>query len=185
MGTIPTISTFTAGAVLTAAQLNGIKSAIDFWALTPRCYAYATGTITLTTATYTVVPLGAEVFDIVQSGDSPSHDNTTNNSRIYARTSGKYQISGQVTYAANATGARYIVIKKNAAGAIGSGTDLYSKATAAASTSTSVDAATIEVDLTAGDYIEMFGYQSSGGNLNVNTSSGAADSFLRMALSGT
>ena len=35
MGTIPTITTFTAGAVLTATQMNNMKAVADFWALTP------------------------------------------------------------------------------------------------------------------------------------------------------
>ena len=38
MGTIPTIATATAGTVGTAAYMNSIKAANDFWALTPRAY---------------------------------------------------------------------------------------------------------------------------------------------------
>ena len=184
MGTIPTITTFTAGAVLTAAQLNNMKAVSDFWALTPRCYAYQTAAQTLTTAVAAAIVLETEVYDIVQSGDSPSHDLVTNNSRVHVRTTGKYEVSGQVYYATNATGTRSAEIRLNAAGAIGGGTRLsLNQQTAVSGVGTPATAPPIEAALSAGDYVEIFGTQTSGGNLN--TAGGSGLTFLRIRLTGS
>ena len=114
MGTIPTITTFTAGATLTAANLNAIKAAVDFWALTPRALATDTSGFSVPNNSDTVVPLPGETYDIVQSGDTPMHDTSTNNSRVVIRTSGKYSILGALSFANNASGSpRRIKIRKN------------------------------------------------------------------------
>lgn len=181
MGTIPTVATISAGAVVTSTYLNSLKAAVDFWALTPRCYAYQTSTSSPATSTGTVLPMQAEVFDIVQSGDSPMHDNSTNNSRVYVRTSGKYIISGQVTFANNSTGIRQAYVRLNAAGSPGGGSQLtLANAPALTAVPTSVPIPTVTVPLTAGDYIELFGWQNSGGSLA--TVAGQGSTFLSLVL---
>ena len=97
MGTIPTFPTITAGTELTAAHLASMKAVADFWALTPRGYAYQDTLATATTAVSLVMPLQAEIYDIVQSGDSPMHDNSTNNSRVVARTGADHQKAADST----------------------------------------------------------------------------------------
>lgn len=186
MGTIPTIPTHPAGVEVTSTYLNSIKAANDFWASTPRCYAYQSAALTMgTSATWYLVALAAEIYDIVQSGDSPMHDTATNNSRIYVRTSGKYEIAGAMEFVANGTGGRTLKVNKNSAGSESGGTLLVtqSQGTAGASLVTSVALPTIEVDLVAGDYIEMFSRQQSGGSLN--STPGAAQTWLRMKLTGS
>ena len=121
MGTIPTISTFTAGAVLTATQQNNIKAAVDFWAAPPMVYAWNSAGITTANSTSTLVALDSTVYDIRQSGDTAQHDNTTNNSRLFIRTSAKYRIYAQVQFATNATGNRVITVRKNSGGSISMG----------------------------------------------------------------
>ena len=186
MGTIPTIATLASGAVVTSAYLNAIKAQNDFWALTPRCYAYQTSATALTTAgNPQVIGLDTEVYDIVQSGDSPMHDNATNNSRIVARTAGKYEIAAQVVFNNNATGARSGYIRLNAAGSWTGGT-LLSQSTQQAVTggfATAIVMPVIEVALNAGDYVELFGYQAS--TITLNTSTGLGITFLRMKLTGS
>lgn len=186
MGTIPTISTFTAGAVLTATQLNTMKAASDFWALTPRAYVYqsAVTSIANSAASWTLLPMQAEVFDIVQSGDSPMHDTTTDPSRIYIRTTGKYEINGQVQFVTNATGYRAVQVRLNSAGSSSGGSQISLTYVDASSTTVcSVPIPTTEVSLTAGDYVELFAQQNSGGALN--TIAGAGVTFLRVKLSGS
>ena len=178
MGTIPTIPTFTAGAVLTAAQLNNMKAVSDFWALTPRCSAYPTAAQSVTTNAWLSIALTAEVYDIVQSGDAASHDNATNNSRIYARTTGKYEVTGQVAFVSNATGYRMARVLQN-----GSTVLIESHQSAVSGVSTSVPIPPVEFALTAGDYIEMQGYQTTGGALD--TLQGVRNTFLRMKLTGS
>ena len=186
MGTIPTISTFTAGAVLTATQLNAMKAASDFWALTPRAYVYqsAVTSIANSAASWTLLPFQAEVFDIVQSGDSPMHDTATDPSRVYIRTTGKYEINGQVQVVTNATGYRAIQTRLNAAGSSSGGSQISLTYVDASSTTVcSVPIPTVEVSLTAGDYVEAFAQQNSGTALNTIVGSGV--SFLRVKLSGS
>ena len=186
MGTIPTIATISSGAVVTAAYLNSVKAASDFWALTPRCSVYANAALSVPNgaATWTVVPFAAETFDIVQSGDSPSHDNTTNNSRVYFRTPGKYEINGQPQIALNSVGYRSVQVRLNAAGSGTGGTQLAVNTVDASSAAlVSLPIPTVEYDVAAGDYVEMFVQQNSGGALN--TIAGQGITFLRIKLVGT
>lgn len=184
MGTIPTIPSFSAGAVLTAAQMNNVKAVSDFWALTPRCSVYQSAPQSIPNSTVTAIAFDVEVYDIVQSGDSPSHDNTTNNTRVYIRTTGKYEISGQVYYASNATGVRLADIRLNAAGSGAGGTRLVLNQNSPLSgVGTPVACVPIEASLTAGDYVEIFGQQTSGGALN--TAGGLGLTFLRIRLTGS
>lgn len=180
MGAVPTIATWSPG-VLTTAHLNSIKAAVDFLQSPPQCSAYHSTLSSLTSGTTTVIPLQSEFYDVVQSGDSPMHDNSTNNSRIVARTAGKYEISGQLGFASNATGVRSAVIKINAAGNPASGTSVMSPQVAALSSATTVVAIPVKtVQLAVGDYIEMFGLQTSGGALNTAPGTGGDTTFLQM-----
>lgn len=169
MGTIPSFPTFTAGEIPTAAKLTMIKTAGDFWALTPRCGVVANAAQSIATSPTVFVLFtawNAETFDIVQSGDSPMHDTVTNPERIFIRTTGKYQISGQVTFDANATGFRSLMLRANSGGSPAGGTTLYSTSQGAgASGRTSVPISPVVTPLSAGDYIEVFVLQNSGAAL--------------------
>lgn len=180
MGTVPTFPSFAAGEIPTAAKLNLMKAAVDFTQTPPQCYAHqASATTTLTNNVYTLVSLDGELFDIVQSGDSPSHDLVTTNSRIYVRTAGKYEISGQLMFAANTTGARNGNIRMNAAGVNTGGSSLYTGTTTPVTgTVTALPLPQLVLPFLAGDYIELFGFQNSGGGLA--TVAGQGNTFLRM-----
>ena len=186
MGVIPTIATATAGTVATAAYMNSIKAANDFWALTPRAYVYQSSVTSVanSAATWTLLPFQAEVFDIVQSGDSPMHDTTTDPSRVYIRTTGKYEINGQVQIVLNSVGYRAAQVRLNAAGSGSGGTQLALNVVDASSAAlVSLPIPTVEVSLTEGDYVEAFAQQNSGGALN--TIVGAGVTFLRVKLTGS
>lgn len=184
MGTIPVGPTFTAGQKLTAANLNAMNDAQVFWALTPRCYAYQGSAQTLTTGVSTLITFDSEVYDIVQSGDTPAHDNTTNNSRIFARTTGKYDIRAQVMFGNNATGSRILQVRLNSAGSSVGGTQIAQTSQGAVSgASTSVPLLIPSYPLSAGDYIELFASQASGGNLALNV--GQMNTFLGIRLDGS
>ena len=186
MGVIPTIATATAGTVGTAAYMNSIKAASDFWALTPRAYVYQSSVTSIanSAASWTLLPMQAEVFDIVQSGDSPMHDTATDPSRVYIRTTGKYEINGQVQIVLNSVGYRAAQVRLNAAGSGSGGTQLALNVVDASSAAlVSLPIPTVEVALTAGDYVEAFAQQNSGGALNTIVGSGV--SFLRVKLSGS
>lgn len=184
MGTIPTWPTITTGQYVTSTVMNQYRDAGNFWARTPRCYAYESTAQTTTTGTWLLVALASEIYDIVQSGDSPSHDNTTNNSRIYIRTTGIYEITGQAQFVANSSGARQATIRLNSGGVSTGGTIIIQNTQSNAGTlTTSVSMTTVEASLTAGDYLEMFAWQNSGGNLD--TLAGYSATFMRMKLTGS
>lgn len=183
MGKIPNAPTWRAGYPVTADICNQQRDAMNFWALTPRCYAYQATAQSLTSGTYTAITLDSEVYDIVQSGDTPMHDTVTNNTRIYIRTAGKYEISGQVQFVSNATGNRQCSVNLNAAGTWSTGTALAQNIQAPVSGGTSsVTIPKVEAALSEGDYVEIFGYQNSGGSLN--TVPGLGITILRVNLTG-
>lgn len=176
MGTVPVRPTFVAGAVLTAAQLNAFGDVLDFMLESPRALGYQTTATTLTTSG-TVYPIAfdAELFDVVQSGDGLM----VQGSRIYARTAGKYRIGGQIAYTSNATGIRALNIRLNAAGNPASGTLIYSMQVQALTSGTSVVAGEPTLyPMAVGDYVELFGQQTSGGSLT--TSVGVNNTFMWM-----
>ena len=185
MGTIPTRAAFVAGAKLLAAQLNEMRSVDDFWALTPRCSVYQSAAQSVpTSGTWALGAFDSEVYDIVQSGDSPSHDNVTLNSRIVFRTPGKYEICGQYQAATNVTGYRAVQIRLNAAGNVAAGTLVTTNQQGPVTgASTSVPMVPVELAVVSGDYIETFFLQTSGGALNTVPGSGVT--FMRAKLTGT
>ena len=118
----------------------------------------------ISNATATAITFNSEVFDT-----DGFHDNSTNNSRITIPSgkAGKYLLIAQVSFAANATGARIIKLYKN-----GTLLQLASVTSAAPSTDFTVLTGTNIVSASVGDYFELFAEQSSGGNLNLNNSAG-------------
>lgn len=182
MGTIPAFPAFTAGEIPTAAKMNQAKTAGDFWALTPRCSVYANATQSINNTAYVLVTAwDNELYDIVQSGDSPMHDTVTNPERLYIRTTGKYLVSGQIVFASNATGYRGLNLRLNSAGNPASGTSLvFSQQGAINGADTSVMVPPVVWAFSAGDYLEVFARQNSAGALNL--SAGRSVTFLTVKL---
>lgn len=162
MGTIPSYPLFVPLEIPTAAKLNQIKTAGDFWATAPQVYAYQTATTNFATSgTYALVAFDTEIYDT-----DTMHDLVTNPSRIICQTAGKLRFGGQMTFAANATGVRQLSIRKNAAGSVVGGTQVGSMTMPAVSGSaTTVMIEPFLIPMSIGDYIEVFGNQTSGGAL--------------------
>lgn len=176
MAAVPVETDVTVGQRLTAALWNeDVVAAIDFLLSPPNAQAYASAATVLTTATYGVVAFASEEAD-----NDVMHDNATNNSRVVAKTAGTYLVAASCQIANSATGIRRFQLRKNAAGASGSGTAVLgpiSDSNPTAGTSVGLVGSRL-ITLAANDYLEMFAYQSSGGNLNVNA--GAEATFLHM-----
>jgi hypothetical protein len=161
VGTIPTPPTFTAGQILTAAQLSQIVAVQNFWASPPQCQGYNSGGTSLGNGATVTVPLASEYYDVVQSGDTPMHDNVTNNTRITCRTAGKYQVDGYLSFQSNATGLRRLDIIVNGV------TQVQATSPAVSGASTNIQAS-VTVPLSVGDYVELAAFQTSGGTLALN-----------------
>ena len=141
-----------------------ISDGISNWLITGqvkglfRASAFNSTTQTLTTATQTALTLDSEDYDV---GNMHSVSVNTSRMTIPAGGAGTYLINALSSYAANASGARVLSLYKNGS--------LLTKGASftpinGASTLTGV-AATAMAVLAAGDYIEAFGYQDTGGNL--------------------
>lgn len=115
----------------------------------------------IATATLTAVLFNGETFDT-----DGFHDNVTNPSRmtVPAGLGGYYLLRGSGVWVANATGNREMFWKVNGTtfqpgsnrnGTLGGTDAVY------------MSAPTLVVLLAAGDFVELFGYQTSGGNLDL------------------
>lgn len=123
--------------------------------------AYASTAQSLTSGTATALNFDSETFDT-----AGFHDTVTNPSRftIPAGAAGTYVVVGGVGFAANATGTRAARIHVN--GVVGAITSVEADRTAGLPTRLTVSDVLV---LAAGDYVELAGYQLSGGALNTET----------------
>jgi hypothetical protein len=105
---------------------------------------------------YTTAPWQSSGFD-----NWAGHSNTTNNTRYVIPVAGIYQLSGALTWAANATGVRAAEFMKNGT-ALG-GSNLYMPASSSNFFTVSLPA--YFVQCVVGDYLEIGGFQNSGAPL--------------------
>lgn len=163
MGTVPTPFHFTALTVPTAANMNaGIEDALAFLLTPPQAHVYHSADRTLTTATWTLA-----IFDSETADTDAMHSTSSNTSRLVCKTAGTYLVAAQVYFAPNATGGRGVNITKNGAGTRSSTSPIVSDGFSAGVNNTNqLVSVTALVSLAVNDYVELFVYQSSGGNLN-------------------
>ena len=134
----------------------------------------ATSSQSIATATETAVQLNAESYDV-----SGWHDNATNNTRVTPGKTGYFEVHAGTRFAANGTGARSLRVKKNGTTRVLLGGP---EPTVGASEVHVVNASdTIRLD-NASDYLELYAYQTSGGNLDVAADDSA--SFLTVIFRG-
>jgi hypothetical protein len=115
-----------------------------------------TGAQTLTTSTATFINFDAEVFDI-----GGYHDNVTNNSRftVPAGKAGYYLLVASINFASSAAGLRYVTLYKN-----GSSINYSVRTSGISGAQMWVPVSGIAYGA-VGDYFQVEGFQSSGGNL--------------------
>jgi hypothetical protein len=115
-----------------------------------------------TLITGTLTPI---TFDLEHYDSDNIHDNVTDNTRLTCKTAGTYLIGGCIAFAANATGARIVMVSFN-------GTGVYlvdgrmSASPAGVESGVNVNCV---YPLAINNYVELIAYQSSGGNLNVQS----------------
>lgn len=121
----------------------------------PCARAYKTGSQTLATATNTAVTFDAEEFD---TGSIWSSSAST---KFYAPTAGYYRFSYVCWWNSSAAGLRRSWVYKN-----GSGTDYgWDQRPPVGAGDGAVTNGSDIVQMAAGDYLELYGMQNSGGNL--------------------
>lgn len=159
MPTVPAVPTFATG-ILTTSQMNQIRDALTFALAPPKAR--------LRQATLQSVPnnaFTAIAFETEDNDSANGHDNAVNNSRYTVQYPGWYLVSGGIGFAASATGNRAVDIRVNGSMANGSQTNV--PALAGGST-TQVSLSSELVYLTVLDYVEIFGFQNTGGSLNTS-----------------
>lgn len=130
------------------------------------CYKNANQTVS--TATFTAVTFQVEDFDT-----DAFHSTSTNTSRFTIPTGkgGKYLVSGVLAYSANVTGQRNTVVYKNGS--------VVNYGTANQAINSTVYGSYVPIsfvlNLVAGDYVEIFAFQTSGGNLDVTFGGSGAE----------
>lgn len=126
--------------------------------------AHNTGAQSIPSATWTAVTLASEVWDT-----DNFHSTASNTSRmtIPAGLGGKYRATAGTAFDAGGTGDRYIAIRVNGAVLTG-GSTVDVRAPHASLTADR--SGSLDVDVVAGDYVELYVYQDSGGALNVQRS---------------
>lgn len=114
---------------------------------------------TLANSTFTTIALDAE--DIDEGG---WHSTTVNNSRVTVASVGDYSVAAVLEFFPHATGSRFLYVYVN--------TTLKLRVNCAANTGSQTTILHVSdiLTLSAGDYVEMKGFQSSGGNLNAGGS---------------
>jgi hypothetical protein len=168
---VPNPRTFVAGEFETAAYFNMLRDAINFLANPPLAVLYQQTTQSIGNGIFTSLSLDATVQDFYGM-----HSNSTNNSRATAIVAGTYEVSGTVAWPSNSTGARGCRIAKN-------GTAVLGSASFTGTTNGDVYAITtpeFQVQLNVGDYLEVQGFQSSGGSLSTNVAASDVRSSMNV-----
>lgn len=126
--------------------------------LTPACRVYHNAAQSIASGSFVPLTFNSERFDT-----DNMHSTVTNPGRITFTTAGLYLVGGNIEFAGNAVGTRGMAI-------------LHSGTTYIASILQDIDAATThELNIsavyafTAGQYVELWAGQTSGGALNVNS----------------
>lgn len=125
--------------------------------------------IAIVTSTVTTPTFNTERWDT-----NETHDTTTNPSRLTCQTAGLYLIIANIEFDANATGHRMIRLRLNATTNIAR---TETPAVATAATTTNIIVSTI-YNLAVSDFIEVQVFQTSGGNLNINTTTYSPDLMM-------
>jgi hypothetical protein len=172
---VPTSHDFPDG-VSTTSELNAfVRDPLDFLLTRPfGMFRAPTAGQTVATGVMTAITFDEEVYDIPEG-----HSTSTNSSRYYATYAGWYQLQGGTGWSSNTVnrrGGRWAVN-----GVEVYGTGVYLPATTGGSCE--VPMKMFYVYLNVGDYVELYGYQDSGGNLNTANLTDTACAMMIMWVS--
>jgi hypothetical protein len=161
VATIPTVPTEVPGNFNTSALWNAnILGGLNYLFAPVRFKAYSSAAQSFTTGTSAVpITLDTEIVD-----SDGGHSTVTNTSRYTCQTAGLYFATGSACWATSGTGTRTLQFLLNGAAIQGSAI----QAAATSSNNGSV-CCTCFVQLAVGDYIELAGWQNSGGTLATST----------------
>lgn len=127
---------------------------------------YNSADLAVANTTVTTLTFNSERYD-----DADYHSTSSNTSRLTIPQPGRYRVGGNIRWASNATGFRVVYLFLNAS------TYIAIESRAAVSGGPTDININTEWEFAAGDYVELQGYQSSGGSLNVTSASAYSPEF--------
>ena len=139
--------------VLNMSDIAYLKNPPSFVSTQIVAQSIPTGAWTSVTLTAT----GSQAYD-----NYGGHSNSTNTSRYVAQVAGWYTVSGVVAFAANGTGERGARLAVNGSSVSGAAELIAALSTNA----TAIATPTRDIPLAIGDFVEVQGWQTSGGALN-------------------
>jgi hypothetical protein len=167
--TDPASHSYAPAEILTAATLNTyVRQNLSYLGNAPNVSVSHSLAQTTTTGALFTLAWNEEVFKNVVG----MHSTTVNNSRLIAPVTAKYLVTINFEFPANATGVRSLGVNVNA----GLQILAASSATVGGANPTQLTCSRV-VALVANDYLTAFAFQTSGGNLNVNTNGAYSPSF--------
>jgi hypothetical protein len=163
--TVPVMLTEVPGNFITGALWNAQVGALGAFMLNvPFFTGYQVATQSLSHNTWTNITLDTEYFD-----DDGGHSTVTNTSRYVCQVAGRYELTGVAVTSFNTTGLRAAKLAKNGTTITGSAIFIQASPSVGTSVLTS-----IPVQLAVGDYVELHGWQGSGGALSTLSSADSA-----------
>lgn len=163
MAAVPVPHTFFDGVYTTAEANTYLRDPLLFLMKRPMAELIQIAAQSLANSTFTSLTFTSFIVDQDYLGGT-GHSNSVNPSRYTANFAGWYEISGGVAFATNATGNRGSRWAVN--GSVVSGS--YTFVGAIATVDEAIPARTKQVYLNVNDYVELQGWQSSGGALNTS-----------------
>jgi hypothetical protein len=160
MGTVPTPLSATATSKISAAGFNaGVRDALAFLLDPPRCDVALGANISCVDATATLVAFDGEVLDT-----DNMHNTVTNTSRILFNTPGRYNINIFMMWSSQVINRVVINMRLNSGGSAAGGSSIrswdYNAGTGIVPAQQTIS---MQRTFAAGDYIEIFVTQASGG----------------------
>jgi hypothetical protein len=166
----PTIPTVMPGQPWTSALFNAVVGqALSFLGSKPFFFGYQGTNQSLANGTLTAISLDQTAYDTYGG-----HSNTVNPSRYVCQYAGIYHILAQVSWPTNATGNRAVEIYKN-----GTVFTPGTQTAAAGAANWTITQTGLYIPLAVGDYVEVFGQQSSGGALTPNNGSAPYHTWMQ------
>ena len=172
MATLPTVSSWVAAQKITATKLNAIHTYVDFLYDPPRCRVYNSAGESCADGTAKLLSFDTEDYD------TDTMHSAGNPSRVTANLDGDYRIEFYVKLPSATYSAIDLNLRKNAAGASGGGTSLFTHETTAGSGNAISVWHSIDLFLTSGDYVEIFCTQTSGASRTTTAGNGATGMAL-------
>jgi hypothetical protein len=152
-----TPKTWSTNEVVTAANMNThVRDNMSFLGSPPACSVQAAVSQSVPTSTHTSLIAPTENFDT-----DAMHSTVTNTSRITFTTAGRYLVSATLVFGSNVTGIRILSFFVDA-------TTRYEMVAVAANTGGNTTlSGSRAFSFTAGQFVEVQGFQSSGGNIDL------------------